>query len=227
MAVRALVFDVFGTLVDWRAGIAEAFASSDVDGEPAELADDWRARYMPILAEVNDEKRPWGNFDELHLVTLDDLLRERGLDASDETRRRLVAAWHTLDPWPDVRGGLEQLRSTHVVATLSNGHVALLVDLARHGDLRFDCVVSAELARAYKPDPEVYLTAARLLALDPAEVMLVAAHPFDLKGARRAGLRSALVRRPLEYGPDSPPRDDPDADHAVDDLPELAARLSD
>jgi 2-haloacid dehalogenase len=227
MPIRALVFDVFGTLVDWRTGITEAFGSSGLSGDPAELADDWRARYVPILTEVNEHKRPWGNFDELHTITLDDLLRERGLDASGETRRRLVAAWHTLDPWPDVRDGLEQLRRAHVVATLSNGHVAMLVDLTRHGDLRFDCVVSAELARVYKPDPEVYLTAARLLALDPAEVMLVAAHPWDLKGARRAGLRSALVRRPLEHGPDSPPRDDPDADHVVDDLIELAARLSD
>jgi 2-haloacid dehalogenase len=227
MAVRALVFDVFGTLVDWRTGIAEAFCSSGLSGDPAELADDWRARYAPILAEVNEQQRPWGNFDALHMITLGDLLRERGLDASHQTRRRLVAAWHTLDPWPDVREGLEQLRRARVVATLSNGHVAMLVDLARHGDLRFDCVVSAELARVYKPDPEVYLTAARLLALDPAEVMLVAAHPWDLKGARRAGLRSALVRRPLEHGPDSPPRDDPDADHVVDALPELAAALSD
>ena len=225
MAVRALVFDVFGTLVDWRTGIAEAFDSSGLDGDPAELADDWRARYVPILAEVNDHKRPWGNFDELHFVTLDDLLRERGLNASDEIRRRLVAAWHALDPWPDVREGLEGLRSQHVVATLSNGHVAMLVDLARHGDLRFDCVLSAELAGAYKPDPAVYLTAARLLALDPGDVMLVAAHPWDLKGARSAGLRTALVRRPLEYGPDTRSRDDPDADHVVDDLPELAARL--
>jgi 2-haloacid dehalogenase len=225
MAVRALVFDVFGTLVDWRTGIAEAFDSSGLEGDPAELADDWRARYVPILAEVNDHKRPWGNFDELHFVTLDDLLRERGLDASDETRRRLVAAWHALDPWPDVRDGLEQLRSARVVATLSNGHVAMLVDLARHGDLRFDCVLSAELAGAYKPDPAVYLTAARLLALDPGEVMLVAAHPWDLKGARSAGLRSALVSRPREYGPDTRSRDDPDADQVVDDLPELAARL--
>jgi 2-haloacid dehalogenase len=225
MAVRALVFDVFGTLVDWRSGIAEAFCSSGLDGDPAELAEDWRKRYVPILAEVNDRKRPWGNFDELHFVTLDALLRDCGLEASDETRRRLVAAWHALDPWPDVKDGLEQLRSTHVVATLSNGHVAMLVDLARHGDLRFDCVLSAELAGAYKPDPAVYLSAARLLALDPGEVMLVAAHPWDMKAARGAGLRSALVRRPLEYGPDSPKRDDPDADHVVDDLLELASRL--
>jgi 2-haloacid dehalogenase len=225
MAVRALVFDVFGTLVDWRTGVAEAFRSSGVNGDPAELADDWRERYIPILAEVNDQRRPWGNFDELHHATLDALLHERGLDASPGTRGRLVATWHALDPWPDVKDGLEQLRGDHVVATLSNGHVAMLVDLARHGDLRFDCVLSAELARAYKPDPAVYLTAARLLALDPAEVMLVAAHPWDLKAARRAGLRSALVRRPLEYGSDTPARDDPDADYVVGDLHELAARL--
>ena len=225
MAVRALVFDVFGTLVDWRTGVAEAFRSSGVNGDPAELADDWRGRYIPILAEVNDQKRPWGNFDELHHVTLDALLQERGLDASAEARGALVATWHALDPWPDVKDGLEQLRADHVVATLSNGHVAMLVDLARHGDLRFDCVLSAELARAYKPDPAVYLTAARLLALDPAEVMLVAAHPWDLKGARRAGLCSALVRRPLEYGLDTRARDDPDADYVVGDLHELAARL--
>jgi 2-haloacid dehalogenase len=225
MAVRALVFDVFGTLVDWRTGVAEAFRCSGVSGDPAELADDWRRRYVPILAEVNDQRRPWGNFDELHHATLDAMLHERGLDASAETRGRLVATWHALDPWPDVKDGLEQLRADHVVATLSNGHVAMLVDLARHGDLRFDCVLSAELARAYKPDPAVYLTAARLLALDPAEVMLVAAHPWDLKGARRAGLRSALVRRPLEYGSDTPARDDPDADYVVNDLHELAARL--
>ena len=225
MAVRALVFDVFGTLVDWRTGIAEAFDASGLHGDPAELADAWRKRYVPILAEVNDHKRPWGNFDELHFVTLDDLLRERGLEASDETRGRLVAAWHALQPWPDVKDGLEQLREAHVVATLSNGHVAMLVDLARHGDLRFDCVLSAELAGAYKPDPAVYLMSATLLALDPGEVMLVAAHPWDLKGARGAGLRSALVRRPLEYGPDTKPRHDPDADHVVDDLRELATRL--
>lgn len=225
MTVRAIVFDVFGTLVDWRAGVAGAFRASGVDGDPVQLADDWRGRYEPILAEVNDGQRPWGNFDELHHATLDALLAERGLDASPDVRRQLVCAWHLLDPWPDVKAGLEELRSRHVTATLSNGHVAMLVDLARHGDLRFDCVLSAELAGAYKPDPTVYLTAARLLALDPAEVMLVAAHPWDLQGARRAGLRSALVRRPLEFGPDTAPREDPDADYVVDGLPELAARL--
>jgi 2-haloacid dehalogenase len=225
VAVRALVFDVFGTLVDWRSGVAEAFRASDVTGDPEELADAWRRRYVPILLEVNDGSRPWGNFDELHLVTLDDLLVERGEELGLEARHRLVAAWHRLEPWPDVRAGLEALRRQRVTATLSNGHLALLVDLARHGDLRFDCLLSAELAGAYKPAPEVYLTAARLLGVQPDELMLVAAHPADLAAARGAGLRTALLDRPLEYGPRSRERTDPDADESVAELHELAARL--
>jgi len=226
MAVRALVFDVFGTLVDWRSGVAASFRASGVSGDPYELADAWRARYRPILAEVNGGSRPWGNFDDLHLVTLDDLLTERDLELSVEERRRLVAAWHRLDPWPDVRTGLDALRAQRVVAMLSNGHVALLVDLARHGDLRFDCVLSAELAQAYKPAPEAYLTAARLLDVEAGELMLVAAHPWDLDGARGAGLRTAFVDRPLEYGEGSAAREDPDADESVGDLLELAQRLA-
>ena len=223
--VLALAFDVFGTLVDWRSHVAEAFRAAGVGGDPEELADDWRARYPPILAEVNEGSREWGNFDELHLVTLGDLLAERGLEASVEERRRLVDAWHRLDPWPDVRPGLEALRSRCVTAALSNGHVRLLVDLARHGDLRFDCLLSAELARAYKPSPEVYRTAAQLLGVQPAELMMVAAHPWDLEGARTAGLRTAFVDRPLEYGPRSAARSDPAADESVADLLELAERL--
>ena len=226
MAVRALVFDVFGTLVDWRSGVADAFRASGVSDDPYELADGWRARYRPILAEVNDGARPWGDFDELHRATLDDLLAERDLELGRPARDELVRAWHGLDPWPDVRAGLEALRRARPVAMLSNGHVALLVDLARHGDLRFDCVLSAELARAYKPAPAAYRTAARLLGVAPGELMLVAAHPWDLDGARAAGLMTAFVDRPLEYGPGSEPRADPDADMAVGGLGELAERLS-
>jgi 2-haloacid dehalogenase len=225
MIVRALAFDVFGTLVDWRSGVAEAFRVSGLSGDAEELADAWRGRYWAVLAEVNNGARPWANSDELHLVALDDLLTERDVDPPIEARRRLVEAWHRLDPWPDVRTGLEALRRQHLTATLSNAHVALLVDLARHGDLRFDCVVSAEMAHAYKPAPEVYQTAARLLGVQPAELMLVAAHPLDLEAARRAGLRTAFVDRPLEYGSGSPRREDPDADESVGNLHELAARL--
>ncbi len=225
VAVRALAFDVFGTLVDWRSGIASAFRSTGTPGDPEELADAWRERYVPIMLEVNADRRPWGNFDELHHATLDDLLNQRRLSVPDEDRQRLVNSWHRLEPWPDVRSALGLLRARLVTAALSNGHTALLVDLARHGDLRFDCLLSAELAYAYKPAPEVYLTAARLLCLDPSELMMVAAHPGDLEAARRAGLRTAFIQRPVEYGPGSPAREDPDADQSVDDLGQLAARL--
>ncbi len=225
VAVRALVFDVFGTLVDWRSGIAEAFRASAAAGDPEQLADEWRARFWPATAQVNDGSRAWANFDELHLATLDELLAERGLALAAEERHRLVAMWHQLEPWPDVRAGLEALRGQHVTAALSNGHVALLVDLARHGDLRFDCLLSAEMAGAYKPAAEVYKTGARLLGLQPAQVMLVAAHPADLEGARRAGLRTAFLDRPLEYGAGSRARSDPAADASVAQLDELAAQL--
>ncbi len=225
MPVRALAFDVFGTLLDWRANIAAAFAASGVSGDPQELADGWRARYRPILAEVNAGSRPWANFDELHLATLEDLLAERAQQLPLKDKRRLVAAWHRLDPWPDAPAGLEALRRDHVTAALSNGHIALLVDLARYGQLRFDTLLSAELAGVYKPAAEVYLTAARLLGVPAQELMLVAAHPWDLEGAREAGLRTAFIERPLEYGPGSPPREDADADQSVSSLLELAERL--
>lgn len=225
--VKALVFDVFGTLVDWRPTIARAFRERGVVSDPEELADAWRERLWPITAEVNEGKRPWGNFDELHLATLDDLFAERQLKLPVEARHELVAAWHKLDPWPDVRQGLELLHQERVIAALSNGHVALLIDLTRHGDMRFDCLISAEMAQRYKPAPEVYLTAVRLLGMRPDEVMLVAAHPFDLKGARGAGLRTAFIDRPLEHGPSSSGREDPDAEFSVGALHELTTRLAD
>lgn len=226
MVVRAVAFDVFGTLVDWRSGVAQAFRTSEVPGDPEELADAWRARYRPILDEVNAGARPWANLDELHLTTLGDLLRERGVDLPLAQRRGLVAAWHHLDPWPDVRSGLEEVRQRRVTATLSNGSVALLVDLARYGNLRFDCVLSAELVRAYKPARVVYEMAAALLGIECAELMLVAAHPQDLEGARAAGLQTALLDRPLEHGTGAPAQHDPDADVSVGDLHELASHLA-
>jgi 2-haloacid dehalogenase len=169
-----------------RVGIAELIERNcaHMPGEPEELADAWRARYRPIVAEVNIRARPRGNFDELHLVTLQDLLTERGIDLPLKESHRLVRAWHRLDPWPDVRTGLEALRRQRVTSALSNGHLALLVELTGNADMRFDCLLSAELAHAYKPAPESYLTAARLLDVEPAELMLVAAHPWDLEGAR-------------------------------------------
>jgi 2-haloacid dehalogenase len=223
--VRALTFDVFGTLLDWRSTIAGAFRDSGLEADPDELADDWRARALAATQDVNQKRRPWGTFDALHKITLGELLDERGLELPDEGRGALVGAWHQLDPWPHVPARLETLRRRRIVAALSNGNVALLVDLVRHGDLHFDCLLSAELAQLYKPGVEVYMTGARLLGLEPSEVMMVAAHPFDLEGARGAGLRTAFIDRPLEYGPGSPRREDPEADISVKDLAELAARL--
>jgi 2-haloacid dehalogenase len=225
MAIRALTFDVFGTLVDWRSAMTRALRESGLAAAPEELADDWRVRALTATQQVNGQERPWGSFDELHEATLRELLDDRGLELSNERRAVLVSAWHRLDPWPDVKTGLERLRHERVVAALSNGNMALLVDLARHGDLRFDCLLSAELAGIYKPRAEVYLTGVRLLGLEPGEVMMVAAHPFDLAGARGAGLRTAFIERPLEYGPGSPAREDPEADISAEDLDELAARL--
>jgi 2-haloacid dehalogenase len=223
--VRALTFDVFGTLFDWRSTMVRAFAESGLEADPEALTDDWRARALAATQEVNGKKRPWASFDELHAATLGELLDEHGLELPQERRVALVRAWHELGPWPDVPAGLERLRRDQVVAALSNGNIAFLVDLARHGGLRFDCILSAELVHLYKPEAEVYLTGVRLLGLEPGEVMMVAAHPFDLKGARGAGLRTAFIDRPLEYGPDSPRREDPEADISVRDLEELAARL--
>jgi 2-haloacid dehalogenase len=223
--VRALTFDVFGTLLDWRSSIARAIARSGLEGGPEELTEDWRSRALAATQEVNQQQRPWGTFDELHAGTLGELLDERGLALSDEGRADLVSGWHRLDPWPDVKAGLERLRRDRIVSALSNGNMALLVDLARHADLRFDCLLSAELAHVYKPDAAVYLTGIRLLGLEPDAVMMVAAHPMDLNGARGAGLRTAFIDRPLEYGPGSPPREDPEADISVNDLHELADEL--
>jgi 2-haloacid dehalogenase len=205
-----LVFDVFGTLVDWRSGIAAAFARSGAPGDPGKLADTWRMRFLLATQQVVRGEREWVDVDALH--------RETGPAA-------LVGAWHRLDPWPDVPSGLDALRERRVVATLSNGHIAMLIDMARHAGLRFDALLSAEMAQTYKVDPAVYALAPRFLGLTPAQVMLVAAHPIDLAGARAAGLRTAYVDRPLEYGPDSPAREDPDADIAASDLHDLATKL--
>jgi 2-haloacid dehalogenase len=166
--------------------------------------------------------------DDLHRASLDELLVEVGRPDTDErTRAELVLAWHRLDPWPDVLDGLGRLRVRHVLAPLSNGNVSLLVDLARHGALGWDLVLSAELFEHYKPDAEVYDGAARLLRLPPERVLMVAAHVSDLAAARSRGLRTAYVHRPAEQGPDAPPppRRDPDADLNVDSFTELADLL--
>ncbi|HEY3633817.1 MAG TPA: haloacid dehalogenase type II [Caldimonas sp.] len=203
---RALVFDVFGTVVDWRGSLVrEGAALAAAKGLAVDwpvFADAWRAGYQPAMQRVRSGAEPWRNLDALHREILDTLLPRFGLEALDEGERdHLNRVWHRLDPWPDAVEGLERLKRRFVIAALSNGNVSLLVDMAKRAGLPWDCVLSAELVRRYKPDLEVYRMAARLLGFAPHEVALVAAHPSDLDAARDAGLRTAYVARPLEHGP--------------------------
>ncbi|WKX72112.1 haloacid dehalogenase type II [Streptomyces sp. XD-27] len=240
MDVDAVVFDVFGTLTDWRSSVADELA---VVGERVGLradwpavADAWRRRYRPVLGRVLNGELSWRPLDDLHRLALDEVLDEgltevstdHGRNALGEAERgKLVRAWHRLRPWPDAVPGLELLHNTPVVtATLSNGGVGLLARLAKQAGLRFDCVLSAELARSYKPDPEVYLMAARLLEVEPRRLLMVACHPDDLEAAAKAGLRTAYIPRPLEWGPNAD-RVDPPAgvDLVADDVIALARAL--
>ncbi|SNR87510.1 2-haloacid dehalogenase [Geodermatophilus saharensis] len=228
MDVGALVFDVFGTVVDWRAGVAREAARLLGPGvDAAAFADAWRARYEPSMQRVRGGERPFVPLDALHRESLPEALAEVGAGpVPDDVAGELVLAWHRLDPWPDAVPGLTRLRRRFVLAPLSNGGVRLLVDLARRGGLPWDLVLGAEVAGHYKPDPQVYDSAPRLLALPPSRVCLVAAHTDDLAAARARGLATAYVHRPAEFGGDPvPPATDPHADLSVGSLEELAAAL--
>lgn len=236
--IEAIVFDVFGTLVDWYSSISEAGRElgirTGLEADWNKLALEWRAGYAPALARVNAGEAEWATLDVLHAEILEELLPRYGLEGlSAEDRKHFNMAWHRLRAWPDVGEGLSALRPGFLLAPLSNGNVSQLVDLGRHNDWRWDCVFSCELAGRYKPDSEVYLTATRLLGLEPDRVLMVAAHANDLKGARSAGLRTAYVHRPHEFGPR---RCDGEKilagarqegfDAYADDLPGLARQLS-
>lgn len=226
MEVRALVFDVFGTVVDWRGGVARDVRRLLPAVDAQAFADAWRERYKPSMDRVRRGERGWANLDTLHRESLDALLVEFGQRPDEATRAELVLAWHRLDPWPDAVDGLVRLRERFVLATLSNGNVALLVDMAKRAGLPWDAVLSAELFGHYKPDAEVYDGAVRLLGLDPERVLMVAAHVDDLAAARGRGLRTAYVHRPDEAGPRGvPPATDLGADLNVTSLTDLAARL--
>ena len=208
MEVSALAFDVFGTVVDWHSSIAaEVGEAAARNGAPLaarvaeEFAAEWRRRYRPSMNRVRSGEIEWTALDDLHRASLVEVARQFGLEGLGPAELdRLNLAWHRLRPWPDSVEGLVRLRSRHVLCTLSNGNVALLVDLARFGGLPFDCILSAELCRAYKPDPRSYRMVPELLRLRPEEVMMVAAHADDLRAAAAEGLRTAYVDRPLEWG---------------------------
>ena len=204
---RALLFDVFGTCVDWRSSvIREGRALGDrlrlgaVDW--AAVADAWRALYQPQMETVRSGARPWTTLDVLHREALDRVLDDAGLqDVPERDRAELTLAWHRLDPWPDTAEGLQRLGRHFIVAPNSNGHIALLVNLSRWAGLHWDAILGAEIARAYKPRAEVYLRSVEAIGLEPPQVMMVAAHNGDLIAAAGCGLRTAFVPRPTEHGP--------------------------
>jgi len=230
--VDALTFDVFGTVVDWRTSIVREgrllSAEKGLDVEWERFADAWRAGYGPAMNRVTTGELPWMKIDELHRLILDEIAPRFGLDVLPESELdHLNRVWHRLMPWPDSVLGLTRLRAKYLLVTLSNGNVSLLANMAKNAGLPWDVVLSAELARHYKPDPEVYQTAAELLGLPIHRVMMVAAHKSDLRAARATGMRTAFVPRPLEYGPgaDVDTAPDPEFDVTARDFIELADLL--
>jgi 2-haloacid dehalogenase len=206
-SVKALVFDVFGTVVDWRSSVSRELKTfGDARGitgiDWVQFADDWRGLYQPSMEEVRAGRRPYVVLDELHrenLLTLVDRYRLPPLTEKDI--HQLVTAWHRLEPWPDVLDGLYRLKRHYIIGTLSNGNIGLMVRLAKYNGLPWDAILGAEVTKAYKPSPDAYLKTCEALSLKPHEVMLVAAHNDDLRAAERQGMRTAFVLRPTEYGP--------------------------
>ena len=232
---RVLAFDVFGTVVDWHSSVtaelADFGARHGLQADWAGFASDWRAGYVPAMNRVRHGERPWTRLDDLHRERLTELLSAAGISAGTGVGEaevdHLNRAWHRLNPWPDAVTGLTRLKSRFVLTTLSNGNVSLLTNMAKHARLPWDCVLSAELFGHYKPDREVYLGCADLLDVEPADVMLVAAHPADLRAARDAGLRTGYVHRPAERGPGHTVRRPADGefDLHADDFHDLADQL--
>jgi 2-haloacid dehalogenase len=229
-SLRALVFDVFGTCVDWRGSIiraCEALGRDDIDW--AGFADEWRRDgYIRGIARIRAGETPYVGSDVLFRRKLDDLLPKYGVDNLSTTQvKDLAHAWRRLDPWPDTVPGLQRLKSRYIIATLSNGSFATLTQMAKRGGMPWDCIISTELRQTFKPERDAYLLAPGLLELEPDQVMLVAAHDADLKGAQAAGLRTALVPRPLEWGPggQQPPPPDPSFDFVATDFGDLARQL--
>jgi 2-haloacid dehalogenase len=231
--VKALTFDVFGTVVDWRGSIIDEGKqwgqSKGLRVDWAKFADRWRAGYGPSMNKVRSGALPWMKIDALHRLILDDLLKEFGITGlTEDEKDHWNRVWHRLKPWPDAVAGLTRLKQKYVIASLSNGNVSLLVNMAKFAGLPWDTVLSAELFRHYKPDREVYLGAADLLGCRPEEVMMVAAHAGDLRAARACGLRTGFVSRPLEFGPAA--RADAPAGESFDvtasDFRELATKLA-
>ena len=231
--VSCVLFDVFGTTVDWRSSVIAELrgfgAEHSVAADWPRFADDWRAGFRDLQGRIARGESAWITMDEIHRRVLDGLLAERGIDGVPEAAlAHLNDAWRRLAPWPDVVDGLARMKRDRVVGTLSNGNLSLLIVLSKHGGLPWDCVLSTAMFDAYKPNPEVYLGAARTLDAEPGEILMVAAHAYDLDGAAAAGLRTAYVYRPDEFGAGKgeDPGDASRFDLTARSFTELAERLS-
>ncbi len=232
-SIEALAFDVFGTVVDWRTSIAREAASflaglGRPDIDPAGFADQWRGLYQPAMEECRAGRRPFVRLDVLNRETLDTLLERHGVTGVDKDRLAHFAhAWRRLDPWPDAVEGLTRLKARYPIVTLSNGNIALMLEMARRAGLPWDAILGAEVTGAYKPEPKAYLGTAEALGIDPSNLCLVAAHHSDLAAARACGLATAYIDRPMEYGgrpaPDRHFRQD--WDYLADSIADLATRL--
>jgi 2-haloacid dehalogenase len=204
-SARILAFDVFGTVVDWHGSIVREVRTMKLDVDPDEFALAWRAGYVPAMQKVMSGQLGWTLIDDLHRMILDDILAKFGVThLSEQEKRHLNKVWHRLDAWPDAVAGLTRLKSRYTICTLSNGNIGLLTNMAKRAGLPWDCILSAEVFRAYKPDPATYLGVARVFDIPPSGVMLVAAHQDDLAHARAAGLKTAYIERPLEFGLSNP-----------------------
>jgi 2-haloacid dehalogenase len=232
-SIKALTFDVFGTVVDWRGSIINEgqllATGKGYEVDWGKFADAWRSGYGPAMNKVRSGEMPWTTIDVLHRLILDELIIKFNLSNFSEAERfNFNNAWHRLNPWPDTIAGLQKLKSHFIITTLSNGNMSLLTNMAKNAGLPWDAIVSAELAGYYKPDPRAYLKAAELLNLEPREILMVATHPSDLRAAARTGLRTAYVIRPLERGPDRPVIRNPmgNFDIIAEDFIDLAEQLN-
>jgi len=199
--IKLLAFDVFGTVVDWHGSLVNEVERLNLDVDSSEFALAWRAGYAPAMQRVRSGELEWTLLDDLHRMILDQILQKFGVTTLSESQKHhLNKAWHRLEAWPDSVEGLARLKSKYIICTLSNGNIGLLANMAKAAGLPWDCILSAELFRKYKPDPDTYLGVAKVFDLAPGQVMLVAAHQNDLAAAHDCGLKTAYIERPMEFG---------------------------
>jgi len=226
---KILAFDVFGTVVDWHGSIAAEVKRLGLPVDANEFATAWRNGYKPAMARVRSGNLPWTKIDDLHRMILDDILKDFKITSISESQvHELNLVWHRLNPWPDTIVGLTRLKSKFTIVTLSNGNLGLLADMAKNAGLPWDLILSAEVFRHYKPDPETYLGVAETFDVRPEQVMLVAAHKDDLVAAQACGLQTAFIERPLEFGPNFTRKDlhrEEFTNYHAKDLNDLASQL--